>query len=85
MIMNIVIDKYGLGLINGASTFNDVSNYFHQDLRLACGSYGFEAPKKRWEENDAYDIWKCLGPIWRGINGVSKSDDRRLNEELTWW
>ena len=65
-------DKYGLGLINGASTYNDVSNYFHQDLRLACGSYGFEAPKKRWEENDAYDIWKCLGPIWRGINGVQK-------------
>ena len=65
-------EKYGLGLINGASTFNDVSNYFHQDLRLACGSYGFEAPKKRWEENDAYDIWKCLGPIWRGINGVQK-------------
>ena len=64
--------KYGLGLINGASTYNDVSNYFHQDLRLACGSYGFEAPKKRWEENDAYDIWKCLGPIWRGINGVQK-------------
>jgi hypothetical protein len=65
-------EKYGLGLVNGASTFNDVSNYFMQDLRLACGSYGFEAPKKRWEENDAYDIWKCLGPIWRGINGVQK-------------
>ena len=65
-------DKYGLGLINGASTFNDVSNYFMQDLRLECGSYGFEAPKTRWENNDAYDIWKCLGPIWRGINGVQK-------------
>ena len=64
--------KYGLGLINGASTFNDVSNYFMQDLRLECGSYGFEAPKTRWENNDAYDIWKCLGPIWRGINGVQK-------------
>ena len=55
--------KYGLGLINGASTFNDVSNYFMQDLRLECGSYGFEAPKTRWENNDAYDIWKCLGPV----------------------
>ena len=64
--------KYGLGLINGPSTFNDVSNYFMQDLRLECGSYGFEAPKTRWENNDAYDIWKCLGPIWRGINGVQK-------------
>ena len=64
--------EYGLGLINGPSTFNDVSNYFMQDLRLECGSYGFEAPKTRWENNDAYDIWKCLGPIWRGINGVQK-------------
>ena len=64
--------QYGLGLINGPSTYNDVSNYFHQDLRLECGSYGFEAPKTRWENNDAYDIWKCLGPIWRGINGVQK-------------
>jgi len=43
-----------------------------QDLRLACGSYGFEAPKKVWEEGTAKDIWKCLGPIWRGINGVQK-------------
>ena len=64
--------KHGLGLINGPSTYNDVSNYFHQDLRLACGSYGFEAPKKVWEEGTAKDIWKCLGPIWRGINGVQK-------------
>ena len=44
MITNIVMKKYGLGLINGASTFNDVSNYFMQDLRLACGSYGFRSP-----------------------------------------
>ena len=64
--------QYGLGLINGPSTYNDVSNYFMQDLRLACGSYGFEAPKKVWEEGTAKDIWKCLGPIWRGINGVQK-------------
>jgi len=65
-------DKYGLGLINGPSTFNNVSNYFMQDLRLECGSYGFRAPKEVWENGTAYDIWKCLGPIWRGINGVQK-------------
>ena len=34
---------YGLGLINGASTFNDVSNYFMQDLRLECSSYGLSS------------------------------------------
>ena len=65
-------DKYGLGLINGPSTYNDVSNYFMQDLRLECGSYGFRAPKEVWENGTAYDIWKCFGPIWRGINGVQK-------------
>ena len=64
--------QYGLGLINGASTYNDVSNYFHQDLRLECGSYGFRAPKEVWENGTAKDIWKCFGPIWRGINGVQK-------------
>ena len=65
-------EDYGLGLINGASTFNDVSNHFHQDLRLECGSYGFRAPKEVWENGTAYDIWKCFGPIWRGINDVQK-------------
>ena len=67
-------DKYGIGLINGPSPFNDVSNYFHQDLRLACGSYGFRAPKEVWENGTAKDIWKCLGPIWRGINGVQNKE-----------
>ena len=66
-------NKYGLGLINGPSTYKDVSNYFMQDLRLECSSYGFRAPKEVWENGDAYDIWKCLGPIWRGINGVKLS------------
>ena len=65
-------EKYGLGLVNGASTFNDVSNHFMQDLRLECSSYGFRAPKEVWENGDAYAIWKCLGPIWRGINGAKK-------------
>jgi len=70
---------YGLGLINGASTFNDVSNYFMQDLRLECSSYGFRAPKEVWENGDAYAIWKCLGPIWRGINGVKLTKIKELD------
>ena len=32
--------KYGLGLINGSSNFNKISNYFMQDLRLECSSFG---------------------------------------------
>ena len=72
-------DKYGLGLINGPSTYNDVSNYFMQDLRLECGSYGFRAPKEVWENGDAYAIWKCLGPIWRGINDVKLTKVKDLD------
>ena len=72
-------NEYGLGLINGASTFNDVSNYFMQDLRLECSSYGFRAPKEVWENGDAYAIWKCLGPIWRGINDVKLTKIKELD------
>jgi len=76
-------DKYGLGLINGPSTFNDVSNYFMQDLRLECGSYGFRAPKEVWEKGTAYDIWKCLGPIWRGINDVQNKTITEADGTIT--
>ena len=61
---------YGLGIIDAPSIFNDVSNYFHQHLRLNCGSFGFKAPIEVWEKGSAIDIWRCLGPIWRGINGM---------------
>ena len=78
--------KYGLGLINGGSNFNKVSNYFMQDLRLECSSYGHRAPKEVWENGDAYAIWKCLGPIWRGINKVHPvkvtQTDGTIKEEL---
>ena len=78
--------KYGLGLINGGSNFNKVSNYFMQDLRLECSSYGHRAPKEVWENGDAYAIWKCLGPIWRGINDVKllkvTQADGTVTEEL---
>ena len=62
--------EYGLGIIDGPNTFNTSSNYFMQELRLNCSSYGFRAPIEVWQNGNARDIWKCLGPIWRGINGV---------------
>ena len=62
--------EHGLGIIDAPSIFNDVSNYFHQHLRLNCGSFGFKAPIEVWEKGSAIDIWRCLGPIWRGINGM---------------
>jgi len=61
---------HGLGIIDAPSIFNDLSNYFHQHLRLNCGSFGFKAPMDVWHNGTAKDIWRCLGPIWRGINGM---------------
>ena len=62
--------EHGLGLIDAPSIYNDVSNYFHQDLRLNCSSYSFKSPIDVWNNGTAKDIWRCLGPIWRGINGM---------------
>ena len=61
-------DKYGLGIISCSHNYNDISNYFHRDLRLNCSSYGFKAPLDVWNNGDAKDIWRILGPVWRGIN-----------------
>ena len=62
--------EYGLGIIDAPSIYNDVSNYFHQELRLNCSSYSFKSPLDVWYNGTAKDIWRCLGPIWRGINGM---------------
>ena len=63
-------NDYGLGVISAPSTYNNVSNYFHQELRLNCSSYSFKAPLDVWYNGTAKDIWRCLGPIWRGINNM---------------
>ena len=62
--------QHGLGIIDAPSIYNDVSNYFHQELRLNCSSYSFKSPLDVWYNGTAKDIWRCLGPMWRGINGM---------------
>jgi len=69
-------DEYGLGIIESTSMFNLVSNYFMQELRLNCGSYGFRAPAEVWQNGNAKDIWRCFGPIWRGINEKKILDEK---------
>ena len=76
--------QWGMGMIDCASNHSDASNYFHQDLRLACGSYGFEPPVKVWEEGTSKEIWRCLGPMWRGINGVQKVQVEGKEELIVW-
>ena len=59
-------DKYGLGVIEGPPTFNYVSDSFMNDLRMACGSYGYKSAVQMWNEGD--NIWGAFGPIFRGVN-----------------
>ena len=66
--------KYGLGVIDGPSTYNYISDSFMNDLRLSCGSYGYKSPIQRW--NDGDNIWGAFGPIWRGINDSQQLDPR---------
>jgi hypothetical protein len=64
--------KYGLGLIDAPSIFNNISNHFHQYLRLNCSGYSFKSPIDVWNNGTAKDIWRCLSPMWRGINEMKK-------------
>ena len=74
-------NKIGLGLINAPSTFNSVSDFFHNSLRLDCSSYSFKSPIDVWNNGTAKEIWGCLGPIWRGINNVKLKKDADGNEQ----
>ncbi len=62
--------EYGLGVIDGPSTFSYCADSFMNDLRMSCGSYGFKSPVQRW--NDGDNIWGALGPIWRGVNDTQE-------------
>ena len=45
--------QHGLGIIDAPSIYNDVSNYFHQELRLNCSSYSFKSPLDVWYNGTA--------------------------------
>ena len=64
-------EKYGLGIIDCASTYNLCSNYFMEQLRLRCPCYSFKGPAEVWEKGSAKDIHKIIGALWRGISSYT--------------
>ena len=56
-------DQHGFGMIQFGHYYNDVSNYFQQENRLACGSYGFPAPLEIWK--DPKYLKKMNYTFWR--------------------
>ena len=61
---------YGLGVIQMGSQYNDVSNFFHQDLRYNCDAWGYKSPIYRWNNSD--NLRTVFLALWRlGNNQLS--------------
>lgn len=54
---------YGLGVIQMGSYYNDVSNYFHQELRYNCDAWGYKSPIYRWNNSD--NLRNVFLALWR--------------------
>ena len=54
---------HGLGVIQMGSQFNNVSNYFHQELRYNCDAWGYKSPIYRWNNND--NLRSVFLALWR--------------------
>lgn len=57
---------HGLGVIQLGHSMNDVSNYFQQGLRYACGSWGHKSPIHKWKTGEKLE--DLLSPLWRMNN-----------------
>ena len=89
---NEVIEKYddykysfrnfGIGIINTPSVFNACSDYFMNQLRLRCGSYGFMAPAQVWEQGNWKRVWSSIGGLWRGVNTSQDLSPKSVMEVL---
>ena len=89
---NEVIEKYddykyeyqtcGQGIIDGPTVYNKCSDYFMNNLRLACGSYGYMAPAQVWEQGTPKQIWSSIGGLWRGVNSTKDLSEKSVMEVL---
>ena len=67
--------KCGLFLIEGGHYYNDISNYFQQENRLSCSSYGFASPIDIW--NDYNLLLKMNWIFWRmGTTTINETNIR---------
>jgi len=75
-------NEYGLGVIDGPTTFNYTSDYFMHDLRMSCGSYGYLSPAQVWASGNEKKIWASIGGLWRGVNTPKDISARSIVEVL---
>jgi hypothetical protein len=55
--------QYGLGLIEFGHYYNDISNYFQQENRMSCPSYGFPSPLEIWKDQKLLEKMNWI--FWR--------------------
>ena len=67
-------DQYGLGMVQMGNSYLDVSNYFNQNLRLNCDTYGFRSAHWRWK--NATDLRPVFQALWR--LGNDKLDEKSI-------
>lgn len=66
---------YGHFLIEFGHYYNDISNYFQQENRLACPSYGFSSPIEIW--NNKILLQKMNWIFWRmGTTTINETNIR---------
>lgn len=58
-------EKYGLGYIQTGHAYNDISDYFHNRLRLNCPYMNTGSPVDAWEQGK---LKSTFGALWRGVN-----------------
>ena len=69
--------EHGLGILQMGSQYNDVSNFFHQDLRYNCDAWGYKSPIYRWNHSDNLrQVFLCL---WR-LNSTEDLSVSSYNE-----
>jgi hypothetical protein len=67
--------KHGLFLIDNGHYYNDISNYFQQENRLSCPSYGFASPIDIWNDHDL--LMKMNWIFWRmGTTTINETNIR---------
>lgn len=67
----------GFLILNCHTEYNDVSDYFQQENRLSCPSYGFDAPTQVWK--DKKKLAKYNWTFWRlNTQRITEQEYREL-------
>ena len=68
-----------LGVIDKSHTYNDVSDYFHQENRMRCGSNSSKSPHDIWKSEESLRSMNWI--FWRPTVMMNKNLDEQTFRE----